>query len=162
MTAPHSEPVRAILLRAIRIEARNGAIYDSLANLFAGYDGSVTALFQEMADAERQHGAELEDRYRQRFGPVPIATEEPQEVIEAPDLEDAEAFIFDSMTLEQALESGLRAELDAREFYRQQMSRTTDAGLRQTYRELAEFEETHVRLLEEKLAEKRRIPSTGR
>lgn len=163
MSAPHSDAVRATLLRAIRIEARNGAIYDSLANLFVGYDDSVTAIFQEMAEEERQHGAELEERYRERFGPVPIVADDPKEVIEAPDLEDAEAFIFDSMTLEQALESGLRAELEAREFYRRQMAHTADPELQQTYRELAEFEETHVRLLQEKLAEKRRLAgSTSR
>ncbi|MBI4478789.1 MAG: ferritin family protein [Acidobacteria bacterium] len=162
MSAAHSDPVRAILLRAIRIEARNGDIYDSFAQLFEGYDESVTAIFREMAAEERQHGAELEERYRERFGPVPPGWEEPKEVIEAPELEDAEAFIFNSMTLEQALQSGLRAELDAREYYRQQMSRTADAGLQQTYRELAEFEATHVRLLEEKLAQQRQTHFAGR
>ena len=76
--------------------------------------------------------------------------------IEAPDLDDPEALIFDSMTAEQALEAGLHAEETAREFYRREVSRTTDPELQKTYRQLAEFEETHVRLLTEKLAEKRR------
>lgn len=146
---------RATLLRAISIEARNGSIYDSLAQLFQGYEDSVTAIFREMADEERQHGAELERRYRERYGPVVPQAPEPKEVIEAPDLEDAEAFIFDSMTVEQALEAGLRAEEMARTFYAQEVARTSDPGLQKLYRELSEFEETHVQRLKDKLAEKR-------
>jgi rubrerythrin len=141
MNAPSSEAVRATLLRAIQIEARNGGVYDSLAQLFQGYDDSVTAIFREMADEERQHGAVLKERYRERFGPTPSSTDEPKEVIEAPDLEDPEALVFDSMTIEQALAVGLKAE--------------TDPALQKLYRELSEFEEDHVRRLEEKLAEHR-------
>jgi rubrerythrin len=146
---------KAILLRAIQIEVRNGGVYDSLAQLFQGYDDSVTALFCEMAAEERQHGAVLEQRYRERFGPVPSSSEEPKEVIEAADLDDAEALIFDSMTIEQALETGLRTEEAAREFYRLEASRASDPELETVYRELAEFEETHVRRLNEKLLQKR-------
>jgi rubrerythrin len=147
---------RAALLRAIQIEARNAAIYESLAQLFQGYDDSVWAIFREMAAEELQHGAHLEARYQERFGPVPAVTEQPKEVIEAPDLQDPEALIFDSMTVAQALETGLRAELEARDFYRQEVARTSDPGLQKAYRELGEFEETHVRVLNEKLAEKRK------
>lgn len=156
MSAIPSDAGRATLLRAIQIEARNAGVYDSLAQLFEGYEDSVTAIFREMATEERQHGAELEGRYRERFGCVPSPTEEPKEVIEAPDLEDPEALIFDSMTIVQALEAGLRAEQMAREFYTREASRTSDPELQRVYRELGEFEETHVRLLNNRLAEKRR------
>ncbi len=145
---------RTVLLRAIRIEARNAGIYDSLTHLFQGYDDSVAGIFRDMAGEERQHGAELERRYGERFG-SPSAGEEPKEVIEAPDLDDPEAMIFDSMNVEQALKLGLHAEEDAREFYRREAVRTSDPELQKIYRELGEFEETHVRLLQEKLAEKR-------
>ncbi len=157
MSTAHSDGVCETLLRAIQIEARNGGVYDSLAQLFLGYDESVTAIFREMAAEERQHGAELEQRYRERFGILPAPTAEPKEVIEAPDLDDPEALVFDSMTIEQALEAGLRAEEMAREFYRREAARTPDRALQALYRELAEFEESHVRRLQEKLAEKRRI-----
>ncbi len=157
MNAVPSDPGRVTLLGAIQIEARNAGVYDSLAQLFQGYDDSVTAIFHEMAAEERRHGAELEERYRERFGLPPSSAEAPKEAIEAPDLDDPEALIFDSMTIEQALELGLRAEEAAREFYRREVSRTADPGLQKTYRELAEFEETHVRLLQDKLAEKRRV-----
>lgn len=145
---------RAALLRAIQIEARNSGVYDSLAHLFQGYDDAVTAIFCEMAAEERRHREELEQRYHERFGALPSGTEEPAEVIEAPDLEDPEALIFDSMTVVQALEAGLRAEENAREFYRREVTRTSDLQLQEVYRELAEFEETHVQRLREKLAEK--------
>jgi rubrerythrin len=160
MSAVHSDPSRATLLHAIQIEARNARVYDSLAQLFEGYEDSVTAIFREMATEERQHGAELENRYRERFGRVPSPAEEPKEVIEAPDLDDPEALIFDSMTIEQALEVGLRAEQMAREFYSREASRTSDPGLRDIYRELGEFEETHVRRLSDRLSEKRRASAS--
>ena len=163
MSNPSRENVRSTLLRGIQIEARNAKVYDTFAQLFQGYDDSVTAIFREMADEERQHGTDLEQRYRARFGPVPAPAEEPKEVIEAPELEDAEALIFDSMTLEQALEVGLKAELMAREFYQREAGRISDPDLQKLYRELGEFEEDHVRRLEEKLAEKGRAPkSTAR
>ena len=78
MSAAHSDAVRETLLRAIQIEARNGGGYDSLAQLFLGYDDAVTAIFREMAAEERQHGAELEQRYRERFGLLPAPTTEPK------------------------------------------------------------------------------------
>ena len=162
MSAIQSEAERATLLRAIQIERRNAGVYDSLAQLFQGYDDSVTSIFREMAAEERQHGADLEQRYFKLFGPVPVPAEEPKEVIEAPDLEDPEALIFDSMTVEQALQAGLRAEETAREFYRQELARTSDPDLQTLYRELAEFEQTHVDLLQGKLAEKRRAAGPSR
>ncbi len=155
MNATPANVGRAALLRGIRIEARNAGIYDSLTHLFQGYDDSVATIFREMASEERQHGAELERRYGERFGPPPSPGEEPKEVIEAPDLDDPEAMIFDSMDVEQALQLGLRAEENAREFYRRETARTSDPELQKAYRELGEFEETHVRLLQEKLAERR-------
>jgi rubrerythrin len=60
------------------------------------------------------------------------------------------------MTVEQALEMGLHAEEGAREFYRVETTRTTDPQLQKMYRELSEFEEEHVRILQEKLTERRR------
>ena len=162
MSAIRSDAERSTLLRAIQIERRNAGVYDSLAELFQGYDDSVTSIFREMAAEERQHGSDLEQRYLERFGPVPSLAEEPKEVIEAPDLDDPEALIFDSMTVEQALQAGLRAEETAREFYRQEVTRTSDPDLQRVYRELAEFEETHVSLLQGKLAEKRRATDPPR
>lgn len=155
MNRAPSEAVRATLSRAIQIEARNGIIYDSLAQLFEGYDDSVTKIFLEMAAEERQHGAELDRRFLEWFGQPPSLTAEPAEVIEAPDLEDPEALIFDSMTIVQALQLGLRAEEAAREFYGREAGRASDPGLQKVYRELAEFEQGHVHVLQEKLAERR-------
>jgi rubrerythrin len=159
--SPFPSP-RETLQRAIQIETRNATIYDTFAQLFQGYEDAVTSIFQEMADEERQHEAELLQRYRERYHDAPPPGPDPKEVIEAPDLDDAEAFIFDSMTVEQALEAGLRAEESARAFYRREVGRTTDPELQKVYRELGEFEERHVRLLEEKLAEKRGGPNSTR
>ncbi len=153
MSAARPHSACSVLLRAIQIEARNAAVYESLAQLFEGSPKAVTAMFREMAAEERLHGAELERLYRERFPPPLSPPAEPSEVIEAPDLEDPEALIFDSMTVKQALETGLHAEEAAREFYRRELSHTADPDLQKMYRELAEFEEDHVRLLKDKLAE---------
>lgn len=158
MSTGPADVCRTTLLRAIQIESRNARVYDSLAQLFHGYDESVRAIFVEMAVEERRHGADLEHRYCERYGPVPRSAEETREVIEAPNLDDPEALVFDSMTIEQALETGLRAEETAREFYRREAVHVSDQDLQRLYRELAEFEEGHVRLLTEKLAERREGP----
>ncbi|MDD5542188.1 MAG: ferritin family protein [Acidobacteriia bacterium] len=161
MSTVSSDVCRGPLLRAIQIEARNAEVYNSLAQLFVGYEDSVTAIFSELAAEERRHGMELEKLYRERFGAVPSPGEEPKEVIEAPDLEDPEALVFDSMTVEQALKAGLRAEQMARQFYSRESSRTSDAELRKVYRELGEFENAHVRLLNDRLAEKGRAGASN-
>ena len=153
MTSIQLDALRTTLLRAIQIERRNSELYESLAHIFDDYDNSVKDMFIAMAEEERQHGADLKQRYRARFGPVPLLISEPKEVIEAPDLPDGEALIFDSMTPEKALQAGLQAEEDARRFYSIEVSRTSDPELQRLYRELGEFEETHVRLLQNKLAQ---------
>ncbi len=150
MSPSPPDAVRMALLRAIWIEARNATIYDSLFDVFDGNDDEVSAIFREMAAEERQHGAKLEAGYRERFGPVPTLVDEPKEVIESPDLDDPESFLFDSMNVEQALSAGLRAEEEARGFYTREATLTSDPGLRALYAELAEFEESHVRVLNEK------------
>lgn len=160
MSALPSDTGRSALLRAIQIEIRNGVLYDSLAGIFEGYEPSITEVFREMAAEERKHGTELKAQFRAKFGPVPLLTGEPKEVIEAADLDDAEALIFDSMTPEQALQTGLRAEEEARDFYRKEVLRTSDPELQQVYRELAGFEETHVSFIREKLAERKRATSS--
>lgn len=149
MNTPSADRVRATLLQGIQIEIRNAKVYESLATLF---DDEVHEIFQEMAGEERQHQADLEQRYQQRYGPVPDDPGETDAVIEAPDLADAETLIFDTMTLEQALEAGLEAETMARAFYRREAERAKDLELRKLYVELVEFEEDHVRRLDEKLA----------
>jgi len=44
MSPAPSDAVVTTLLRAIQIEARNGTIYDSLAQLFQRYDHAVAAI----------------------------------------------------------------------------------------------------------------------
>ena len=154
MTIVPSELVRQTLLRAVQIEDRNGGLYDSLAQIFEGYEEPVRAIFLEMADEERAHGAELRKHYQSRYGTVAPLTTETKELIETPDLEDAEALVFDSMTPEAALQIGLHAEEAARQFYLKEVSTTSDPELRQLYRELGQFEDRHVQVLQQKLAER--------
>ncbi len=155
MSPTSSLGTRETLLRAIQIETRNAAVYESFAKLFHGYDDAVADIFQEMASEEQKHRAELAQRYGERFGPPQFPEKELGEVVEPADLDDPEALIFSSLTVAQALEAGLRAEEAAREFYRRELKTTSDPELQRLYRELSEFEETHVRRLTERLAEER-------
>lgn len=157
MIANPPESVRQTLLRAIQIEARNAGLYNALAKIFEGYNDSVTEIFQEMAEEELRHGAELRERYRARFGPVPRLHLDPLDFVESPDLEDPEALVFDAMSIENAIEVGLRAEEAARKFYLNEIVRSSDAELRKIYLELAEFEASHVRKLQDKLEERRKL-----
>jgi len=140
---------------AIHIEDRNARIYESLASMFESYDAGVRAVFLEMAAEERSHGAVLRERFREcsPAAPRPAAGEtDPAAVVEAPELPDSEVFVFDTMDRRAALEVGFRAETDSRDFYRQLIAVTDDERLRRTYEEPSEFEDSHIRALNEKLA----------
>lgn len=141
---------REALWVAIGIEERNAQIYENYAKMFSGYDAETVGIFQEMADEERQHKRALEERYRERFGREPgtLTPNDIAELVEAPVVRDGELFIYEGLSLSEALEVGLRAEREARDFYRQLVQLSTDSTLVDLYRELAETENDHeVRLL---------------
>jgi len=118
--------------------------------MFRDYDPETLAIFREMGAEERGHKTELEARYRERYGPETLALqpEDIQQPIEAPIIEHGELFIYEGLSMRGALEVGLRAEREARDFYRQLAARTGDEALRALYRELADTEDDHeIRLL---------------
>ena len=78
MSNSSGENVRSTLLRGIQIEARNAKVYDTFAQLFQGYDDSVTAIFREMADEERQHGTDLEQATVRASGRCPCPLKSPR------------------------------------------------------------------------------------
>ena len=65
----------ATLWHLIQREIRNVGDYDSLAQVFEGYDDPVTNIFREIAATKRQHVAKLVHRYNERFGSESLSVE---------------------------------------------------------------------------------------
>ena len=140
---------REALWVAVGIEERNTQIYRNYSSMFREFDAETAAIFEEMAAEECQHQQALEDRYHQLFGSEPgtLTPNDVEQLIEAPVVRDGELFIYEGITLREALEVGLRAEREARDFYRRLVQTTADPALVELYRELAETENDHeVRL----------------
>jgi len=144
---------------AISIEERNAEVYHRFAEMFAEFGDEesleIASVFWEMAVEERGHHALLERKYWEQFGvPERLYTEdELVELIEVPRLDKGDVFAAGSgpAARQRALQVALQAEVSARQFYGKLAEQTPDSSLRQTYRELAEMEDTHVGFLEAKL-----------
>ena len=134
------------LQAAIAIERRNTELYRNLAGLFQSYDGKLGEIFTSMADEETAHRLELEAYLQQKFpGQRPTGDADPgiDEVVEAPDLDEPEVFIFDNVSVEEAIEMAERAEARACVFYPKMAQQASDAGLRALCQHMAEVEAQH-------------------
>ncbi len=156
---------------AIFIEERNAEIYTQFAELFAEFRDpeslQMAQVFWDMAEEERHHGTMLQERYFERYGTQHcIVTEEDiRDLIEVPKLDNSALFaIIRSRTAHapryKALEVALMAEESAQRFYSRLMPRTSDEGLKNIYRELAEFEDGHSRFLRSKIEMAKRAAGT--
>ncbi len=134
------------LQAAIAIERRNTELYQNLAQMFRSYDGRLGEVFAAMADEEISHRLELEAYLQRQFpGQRPTSEVDPalDEVVEAPDLDEPEAFVFDNVTAEQAIEMAERAETRAYDFYRSMARQVGDDGLRALCQHMATVEAKH-------------------
>lgn len=134
------------LCAAIAVERRNTTLYLTLAETFGSYGEGLASAFAAMAGEESKHREELELFIQQHFPESECeSTEEVdvEEAIEAPDLDEPEVFIFDNVTLLDAIEMAERAEVRACEFYKQMAKEATHEGLRQLCAHMAEVEEQH-------------------
>jgi rubrerythrin len=146
---------------AIFIEERNAALYEEFAGLFTEFKDpeslEMAATFMEMAEEERAHSSQLQERYFERYGRsgCAITEEEVREIIEMPRLDNGIFAIAKAkvspVPARQALEVALAAELSAQRFYRRLAEITPDPALRNFYKELATFEKDHTRDLERRM-----------
>ncbi len=151
---------------AIFIEERNAEIYQHFAELFTDFKNpeslQIAETFADMAEEERHHGTELQDRYFERYGTQACAVTEDEisDLIEVPRLESSIFAIARSHTsrvpAQEALEVALAAEKSALRYYARLREVTTDDDLRALYFELSAFEADHTAALERRLAEARR------
>lgn len=138
-------PLQA-LQAAIAMERRNTALYENLAQAFGSYDEKVSEVFADMAQEEIAHRLELEAYLRREFpGESPTDRDDPDiyEVIEAPDLDEPEAFIFDNVTVKRAIQMAEHAEADAYFFYQTISQQLCDEGLRALCEHMAKVEAEH-------------------
>lgn len=144
---------REVLALAIEIERANTMRFATFANVFRGYDTAVADHFEELAREEEDHEARLAQHFRDQFGnEIPHVKEsDVREIIESPDLDDPEALIFDSVSSEHVYHLALKAEQDARAFYRKAAAATADGGLASLFWALASLEDEHVAWLEKKI-----------
>lgn len=146
-----ADPLRVSFLRALQTQAYNAGIYESFAQLFQGYEGSLAVIFRRMATEELRYGTKLERCYCNQFGALP--NKEPKAVIELPGLAASQHSILDHVrTLEQALTTALHVAERAQNFYARVAFQTPNSELQRIYQGLAQLGGIHLRLLQEKLA----------
>lgn len=147
-----------VLALAVHVERANAGRFRAFADVFRGYDATVTSRFEELAAEEQQHEARLVAVLERRVGsPIPIVEEaEVEGVIESVDMDDPEHLIFDSMKPKRVYELALMAERGARDFYRRAAAASQDAELVALYSELAEMERDHEAWLESRLKQENR------
>ena len=149
-----------VLQAAISIEQRNADIYYRFAEMFTQFGDEesleIASVFWEMAVEERGHRAQLEDKYVSSYGALTTTFTELElcELVEVPKLETADIFNSgtDIAARERALRVALLAEISAQQFYADLAEQTPAGPLRQIFRELAQMEDSHVTILESKLA----------
>lgn len=147
---------------AIFIEERNADIYGQFAELFDGFNDpestEIASTFWDMAEEERKHGADLQQRYTERYGqePCAITDEEIRDTIEVPKFDSGNIFAIARAQVSRApcnnaLEIALAAEKSALKFYTRLVEFTDDPELRGLYEELASDEGDHTRILQRRL-----------
>jgi rubrerythrin len=109
----------------------------------------AAAFFRRMAQNEAKHGAQLSERRQRLFKDAPRRVK-PEMLweVEAPEYDEARAF----MSPRQAMETALRAEEKAHGFFVAALPRISDAGVKRLFEELRDEEVEHQNLVKKELA----------
>lgn len=108
--------------------------------------------FRRMSRVEEKHRVELESRRRARFGDAPARVGRTAIFdVEAPEYDEARAF----MTVRQALDVALRSETKAHAFFVDALRSVTDPEIRELLAGLRDDEERHQELVRAEMA---RVP----
>jgi len=118
----------------------------------------AAAFFRFMAKNEAKHGATLVKRRNQSFENQPSAVTRAMIFdVEAPEYDEARAF----MTPREAMASALRSEVKAHDFFARAVPLIRDATVKALFTELREEETLHQRLIQEQLEKLPPDPSLG-
>jgi rubrerythrin len=113
---------------------------------------AAAAFFEKMARVEELHRKALHDRRTAAFGDAPVTVSGASLFdVEAPEYDEARAF----MTLRQALDAALHAEVKAHDFFKQFVGQVKDQAAHALFEELAAEELEHQALVK---AELKRAP----
>lgn len=119
-----------------------------VAQMEAHHTAEAAQFFRFMAHNEAKHGEELTLRRRELFG------DEPAEVdrsmlwdVEAPEFDEARAF----MSIQEALEVALAAEVKAYEYFDMALPQVKDPTVRELFAELREEEIEHQNLVKREM-----------
>ena len=135
---------------AILVEEEACERYGEFVDQMEMHDTADTArFFRFMADNEEKHRSALSTRRRALFGDAPTSVTRAMLFdVEAPDYDEARAF----MTVRQALAAALRAEEKAQAFFEAALPRIRDAGVRTLFEELRAEEGEHQALVRREIA----------
>jgi rubrerythrin len=139
--------LKDVLDLAILIEDEAEERYNEFfAQLTAHHTTESAAFFEFMAANEAKHGQKLRSRRKELFGDEPSVVDRSMLYdIEAPEYNKARAF----MSVQDALEVALEAEVNAYEFYDLALPETTDDGVKALFVELRQEEQKHQDLVKE-------------
>lgn len=135
---------------AILIEEEARDRYEEFADqMDLHHTPEAARFFRMMQTNEEKHRFELDERRRALFEDAPRAVTRGMIFdIEAPDYDEARAF----MTARQALQAALRCEEKAHAFFEAALPRVGDAGVKRLFEELRGEEVEHQRMVREQLA----------
>jgi rubrerythrin len=142
--------LRDALDLAILIEEEAGERYHEFADQLENqHTAEAAGFFRTMIANEAKHGEELSVRRKKLFGEAPRRVDRSLLWdVEAPEYEQARAF----MSHRQALEVALESEKKARAFFADALKHVTDPDVKKLFRELGEEEALHEKLVRDELS----------
>ncbi|HVM95010.1 MAG TPA: ferritin family protein [Candidatus Acidoferrales bacterium] len=141
--------LRDALDLAILIEEEARERYEEFADqMDLHHTPAAAAFFRLMASNEAKHGAQLLEQRVERFGSTPRkVSRDMLWDVEAPDFDQARAF----MTPRQAMQAALRSERKAHAFFDAALPQVEDAEVKNLFKELRQEEVAHQALVKAEL-----------
>ena len=122
---------------------------DFAAQMETHHTAEAAKFFRFMAHNEAKHGEELGARRKELFGDEPMNVDRSMLWdVEAPDFDDARAF----MSIQEALEVALAAEIKAYEYFDRALPSVQDPNVKELFAELREEEIEHQDLVKVEIA----------
>jgi len=135
-----------ILALAITAEEEDARIYRDFAESLRTDFPATAELFTKMAEEEDGHRHRLIEMYRKRFGEhIPLIRRQDVKgfIVRRP------SWLTRTMRPEHARQEAALMEIESRRFYEAAAQRTSDAGIRQLFGDLAQEEQRHEARAEE-------------
>lgn len=118
----------------------------------------AAAFFRTMVENEAKHGRDLLARRQKLFGDAPVSVDRTMIFdVEAPDYNEARAF----MTEHAALRAARTSEIKAHDFFVAALPRVQDPEVRKLFEELRDEEMDHQAMVERELAKRGPEPSVS-